>query len=252
MIFHKILTRNQWFSLILLTAGCMVKQLNFANFFGDPAAAAATDATSMTTVAVASASPKLQLINANRKNTSGFDFSVDAIYIFIQLICSCLAGVYNEYLLKGEGARVNIYVQNVFMYVDSIVCNIALLILQGNSMDAINLANLRPVFSINVIIIILNNAAIGIVTSFFLRYLNSILKTFASALELLFTAILCYIFFHIPIHLNTILSIAIVSISIYFYTLSPVVNIPRIAVASKGHKSAPESVELLKDHDQIV
>lgn len=204
----------------------------------------------MTSAATAAAA-KVQIVNTNnKKNTTGFDLSVDAIYIFIQLICSCLAGVYNEYLLKGEGARVNIYVQNVFMYVDSIVCNVVLLILQGNSMDAINLANLRPVFSFNVIIIILNNAAIGIVTSFFLRYLNSILKTFASALELLFTAILCYFLFNIPIYLNTILSIAIVSVSIYLYTLSPVVNIAN--VTKKDYKSTPESVELLKDHDQIV
>lgn len=227
----------------------MVKQLNFTNFFGD-----STTNSDMTTTAAEAVAARIQIINGTaKKNTTGFDFSVDAIYIFIQLICSCLAGVYNEYLLKGEGARVNIYVQNVFMYVDSIVCNLVLLILQGNSMDAINMANLGPVFSINVIIIIINNAAIGIVTSFFLRYLNSILKTFASALELLFTAILCYILFHIPIHMNTVLSIAIVSISIYFYTLSPVVNVAQNVATSKDYKStAPERVELLKDHDQIV
>ena len=41
--------------------------------------------------------------------------------------------------------------------------------------------------------IIANNAAIGIVTSFFLRHLNSILKTFASALELMFTAVLSWV-----------------------------------------------------------
>lgn len=226
----------------------MVKQLNFHSFIGESNG----NDLSMTSAAgeAVAAAARVQMVNANKKNTTGFDLSVDAIYIFIQLICSCLAGVYNEYLLKGEGARVNIYVQNVFMYVDSIVCNMVLLILQGNSMDAINLANLRPVFSFNVIIIILNNAAIGIVTSFFLRYLNSILKTFASALELLFTAILCYFLFHIPIHLNTILSIAIVSVSIYLYTLSPVVN--NANITKKDYKSTPESVELLKDHDQIV
>ena len=44
-----------------------------------------------------------------------------------------------------------------------------------------------------VLIIVLNNAAIGIATSLFLRSLNSILKTFASALELMFTAVLCWV-----------------------------------------------------------
>lgn len=249
MIFHKILTRRQWFSLVLLTLGCMVKQLNLANLFGHTTV---SNPSSQTT-----ANEDLT-INKNavytNKNTTGFDLSIDAIYIFIQLICSCLAGVYNEHLLKGEGARVNIYVQNVFMYVDSIVCNIVLLILQGNSLEAFNVTNLQTVFTFNVIIIILNNAAIGIVTSFFLRYLNSILKTFASALELLFTAILCYFLFNIPIHLNTVLSIAVVSLAIYLYTLSPVVNTALVTTTkhSKEHKFSHETVELLKDNHDIV
>lgn len=187
----------------------------------------------------------------NIKNTSGFDLSIDAIYIFIQLICSCLAGVYNEYLLKGDGARVNIYVQNIFMYVDSIVCNLVFLMLQGNLLTAFNANSLRTVFTLNVIVIIINNAAIGIVTSFFLRYLNSILKTFASALELLFTAILCYIFFGIPIYLNTILSIGVVSFAIYFYSLSPVVNLDATSIKEQKQSYAKQhdTVHLLKDYD---
>lgn len=42
------------------------------------------------------------------------------------------------------------------------------------------------------ILLILNNAALGIVVSLFLKRLNSILKTFASALELMFTAVLSW------------------------------------------------------------
>lgn len=226
----------------------MVKQLNLSDLFGK---------TIISNTLLTTSTPDLTIDkNAvySSKNTTGFDLSIDAIYIFVQLICSCLAGVYNEYLLKGEGARVNIYVQNVFMYVDSIVCNIVLLILQGNSLEAFNVTNLKTVFTFNVIIIILNNAAIGIVTSFFLRYLNSILKTFASALELLFTAILCYFLFNIPIYLNTILSIAIVSFAIYLYTLSPVVNTTTHVTSkhSKEHKFSHETVELLKDNHDIV
>lgn len=189
----------------------------------------------------------------SNKNTTGFDFSIDAVYIFIQLICSCLAGVYNEYLLKNKGASVDIYVQNVFMYIGSIICNISLLILKGDSWEVFNATKIQTVFTFNVIIIIINNAAIGIVTSFFLRYLNSILKTFASALELLFTAILCYILFNIPIHLNTILSIAIVSLAIYLYSLSPVVNTAHVMNKNtKEDRFCHETVELLKDHQETV
>lgn len=181
------------------------------------------------------------------KNTTGFDLSIDAVFILIQLVCSCLAGVYNEYLLKGTGAHINIYIQNVYMYLDSIVCNVALLILQGDLLSAFNIESLKFVFTFNVIIIMINNAAIGIITSFFLKYLNSILKTFASALELLFTAVLCYLLFQIPVYLNTILSIAVVSFSIYLYSLSPVVNTD----TKKATLDREQNVRLLSDTEEV-
>lgn len=187
---------------------------------------------------------------AIHKNTHGFELSIDAVYILIQLICSCLAGVYNEFLLKDTGAHINIYIQNIFMYLDSIVCNLMLLILQGDVMTAFNGDSLKYVFTFNVIIIMINNAAIGIITSFFLKYLNSILKTFASALELLFTAVLSYLIFHIPIHLNTILSIGVVSFAIYLYSLSPVLN----TTMKLDRKTAndEQTVKLLRDAHETV
>lgn len=158
------------------------------------------------------------------KNTNGFDLSINAVYILVQLICSCLAGVYNEYLLKSTGADVDIYVQNVFMYFDSIICNLILLMLEGNLSAVFNVDTVKSILTLKVLLIMLNNAAVGIITCFFLKYLNSILKTFASALELMFTAIFCYILFGMPIHMSTVFSISIVSLAIYLYSLSPVVN----------------------------
>ena len=43
------------------------------------------------------------------------------------MLCSVIAGVYNEFLIKGDGADVHLMVQNVFMYVDSMLCNVILL-----------------------------------------------------------------------------------------------------------------------------
>ncbi len=44
-----------------------------------------------------------------------------------KVLCSVFAGVYNEYIIKGAGADIHIMIQNVFMYLDSIFCNVALL-----------------------------------------------------------------------------------------------------------------------------
>lgn len=116
------------------------------------------------------------------KNTIGLNLSISAVFILIQTVCSCLAGVYNEYLLKDKGSDVNIYVQNVFMYIDSIVCNIVVLLVQGNLFGAFRVESLQSIFQIKVILIMINNAAIGIITS-----------ELAKFFLVFFSVMLCYI-----------------------------------------------------------
>lgn len=92
-LFKKDLSKIQWLSLVLLTIGCMIKELKMEGNI--------------------------------RQQSNGFFISI--LLMLTQILCSCLAGVYNEYLLKkGQGVNVNIYVQNIYMYTDSILCNILL------------------------------------------------------------------------------------------------------------------------------
>ncbi|XP_012266859.2 UDP-galactose transporter senju [Athalia rosae] len=191
VVFKKQLSTKQWISLVLLTFGCMVKHLD---------------------------------MNYGIHIFQNWHFSLNALFIFVQTLCSCLAGVYNEYLLKGHGAKIDIFVQNVFMYIDSIFCNVAVLIGQGSLAEIFSQTNQSIFTQPKVLLIMVNNAAGGIITSFFLQSLNSILKTFASALELVFTAILCWILFNIPVYLNTVLAIVIVSYSVLLYSQNPVQN----------------------------
>lgn len=114
------------------------------------------------------------------------------------------------------------------MYIDSIFCNIIAIILLTTFKNSVSdtfsnigiSASLQP----KIILIMLNNAIVGIITSFFLKTLNSILKTFASAMELIFTAVLCWILFNIVINTNTVISIAMVSFAIILYSRNPVQN----------------------------
>ncbi|XP_014486767.1 PREDICTED: CMP-sialic acid transporter 2 [Dinoponera quadriceps] len=192
VIFNKKLSAIQWFSLVFLTVGCMVKHFD------------------------------ISVLNT--------EFHVDSslLLILIQIICSCLAGVYNEYLLKRQGANINIFVQNVFMYVDSIFCNIvaivALSIFKNCFNNIFSNVDISAFVQPAVVLIMLNNAFVGIITSFFLKNLNSILKTFASAMELMFTALLCWLLFNIPINTNTVISILMVSFAVVLYSRNPVQN----------------------------
>lgn len=222
IVFRKILTLGQWMSLILLTCGCIVNRLDFSAVFGSD-------------LADADSRPALKL-------------HPFMLLILLQAVCSCLAGVYNEYILKHQGADVNIYVQNAYMYIDSILINLLVLYYAdiGGGMgttanadsDADGTAATGSIWSLSVILVMVNNACIGIVTSYFLKYLNSILKTFASALELLATAVLCYILFGIAITINTVLSIALVSLAIYLYTCAPVNNDEKDGARHQHDKTA--------------
>ena len=114
--------------------------------------------------------------------------------------------------------------QNVFMYMDSIICNVIVLGYSGKLMQAFTPEAIETILQPKVIMIIINNAAIGIVTAMFLRSLNSILKTFASALELMFTAVLSWMLFGIPVNILTAVAIAIVSYATLLYAQNPVDN----------------------------
>lgn len=194
LLFKRQLSMIQWFSLMLLTVGCIVKQAGGLHV---------------------------------SSTTSSLVLNSSLLLILLQIFCSCFAGVYNEYLLKDVGSHVHIMIQNVFMYLDSIVCNLFIIIISGEIYKLTELSDITNIiFDPKVVAVMTNNAFCGIVTSVFLKNLNSILKSFASALELVFTAILCWIIFGIPIDIYTAIAVAIVSYATYLYAKNPVVNKP--------------------------
>lgn len=175
---------------------------------------------------------------ATTQSTSDTDISSQIFNIYFlsinfQNFCSCLAGTYNEYLLKTKGSNVDIFLQNVFMYLDSVLCNVIMLMFKGEITSLFD--DLAPLCDTFVILITVNSAIVGIVTSFFLKNLNSILKTYASALELVITAVVCYLLFNILITVYTVISICLVSIAAAMYLKNPVSNVSKSVAESKDH-----------------
>ncbi|GFO10148.1 CMP-sialic acid transporter 1-like [Plakobranchus ocellatus] len=219
IVFKKYLSRIQWASLLLLTVGCIIKEVRH-------------DVSSHT--------------DSAEKMTSFFDYvDIHLLFIMLQVFSSCFAGVYNEFLLKDVGVDVHIMMANVFMYLNSIVCNALVLLYKGQLIEAFHYDSIATIMQPGVMAIVVNNAAIGIVTSLFLRNLNSILKTFASALELMFTAVLCWIIFNIPVDVYTVLAIFIVSAATYLYAQHPVVNKAKHEAAMEVNKSEKGGAPLL-------
>ena len=209
----------QWLSLILLTVGCIIKEINHDT--------------------------KARTVVEYGGESSHFHINLSFLLILLQIFCSCFAGVYNEYLLKNRGANVHIMMQNFFMYADSIVCNIAILAFSGDLTHVFAPESLQSVFRPKVLVIVFNMAGAGIITSLFLKNLNSILKTFASAMELMFTAVLCWIIFGISIDMYTLIAIAVVTAAIVLYSHNPVVNLGKTdsSEVSSPEKSPEKTIE---------
>ena len=191
MLFSKQLSLKQWFSLGLLTFGCIIQHIGHSS-----------------------------------AETSSFSFRVDEylLLMLVQIFSSCIAGVYNEYLLKGKAGDVPFLTQSFFMYLDSIICNFGYMYFNGSFSNAVSPEGLAALKQPIVLAIILNNTIAGLITAILLKKLNSILKQFAASLEIIFTAILVWLLFGKAITTYTFLAIMIVCTSIYIYSTSPIQN----------------------------
>lgn len=208
VLFDKKLTMRQWFSLGLLTFGCIVQHIGHSS-----------------------------------AETSSFSFQVDR-YLFlmlVQIFSSCIAGVYNEYLLKGHAGDVPFLTQSFFMYLDSIICNFGYMYFTGTFSTAVSPEGLAALKKPIVVAIIVNNTMAGLVTAILLKKLNSILKQFGASLEIIFTAILVWLLFGKAITTYTFIAIVIVCSAIYIYSRSPIEN-PQKAVDSDDPQKKTENV----------
>jgi len=195
VLFSQILTCKQWGSLLLLTIGCLIH-------------AGGTTKESQASFAL----------------DSWQAIGLGLLFILTQVLCSVFAGVYNEFLIKGKGADIDIMIQNVFMYLDSIICNVLLLGGKGELSSAFTIGALSSLANPLVLLLIINNAVLGIITSLFLQKLNSVVKAFASALELVITALVSWPLLDIPLTPHTVTALVAICAAVVIYAQNPVVN----------------------------
>jgi drug/metabolite transporter (DMT)-like permease len=87
---------------------------------------------------------------------------------------------------------------------------------------------------------------IGVVTSLFLKVLDSVRKAIASALELVFLPLLSTILFGVPLTLSMVVSVVFVASGVYIYSL-PVDTKSAKSSSAETHKVA---VDDLKNGDE--
>jgi solute carrier family 35 (UDP-sugar transporter), member A1/2/3 len=140
------------------------------------------------------------------------------VFMLFQASLSAFAGVYNEFLLKRD-VSMDVNEQNFFMYSFALMFNLGWGLL--TNAEYYTSGQVFGSMSGIVFIIVVNGALIGIVTSLILKFINVIVKAFASACEVLLTAVLASLFLGEALTLQDVVACSIVMVSIYYYYTAP-------------------------------
>jgi len=232
------LSKIQWTSLIILTFACILKEITFPD----------------------SAKKMAEFLENNETSSSlpvedsksVFDVSIISILIlFVQILSSCTANVYNQILLKNKD-NADLWIQNLFMYLNGFLLNLLVLVLKSfTENSSMTPSSITHNFSAPHLLLILNQTFLGISASMLLKYLNVIIKAFSSAVEMLVSAIAQYLVFGLTVKgLNNYLAYLIAWFSLYLYALNPIENDD--IKARRGSRGTPDYEKVGNDDTSKV
>ncbi|GAB2233301.1 hypothetical protein Droror1_Dr00002521 [Drosera rotundifolia] len=141
------------------------------------------------------------------------------MYTLIFVTVPSMASVFNEYALKSQ-YDTSIYLQNLFLYGYGAIFNF-LAIVGSAVVKGPNSFDIFQGHSRATMLLIFNNAAQGILSSFFFKYADTILKKYSSTVATIFTGIASALLFGHMITMNFVLGISIVVISMHQF-FSPI------------------------------
>ncbi|PIA29715.1 hypothetical protein AQUCO_05800076v1 [Aquilegia coerulea] len=160
------------------------------------------------------------------------------VYTLIFVTVPSMASVFNEYALKSQ-FETSIYLQNLFLYGYGALFNflgiLVTVIIKGPSSFDILQGHSKATM-----LLIFNNAAQGILSSFFFKYADTILKKYSSTVATIFTGIASAALFGHTLTINFMLGISIVFISMHQF-FSPLAKV----------KDEPQNgnLEVMEVHD---
>ncbi|PIM99479.1 putative UDP-galactose transporter [Handroanthus impetiginosus] len=135
------------------------------------------------------------------------------VYTLIFVTVPSLASVFNEYALKSQ-YDTSIYLQNLFLYGYGAIFNF-LGILASAVFKGPSSFDILEGHSKTTMLLICNNAAQGILSSFFFKYADTILKKYSSTVATIFTGIASALLFGHALTINFMLGISVVFISMH-------------------------------------
>lgn len=197
VIFQKKLGRYKWISVLLVFTGCIVRAIETVDFSAD--------------------------------KSLRMEFAYDYGLVLLQVAANCCATVYNEFLLKKK-PHIPTNLQNMFLYFNTIVCLICTLSfrLTGVSInEALDAENLAALASPQVLAMISIMSFGGILTSYFIKVLDSVRKVLANGIEIIILSVVtCVLYKDHHATPTLVVSVALVVSGTYLYSAPPSKYLP--------------------------
>lgn len=126
-------------------------------------------------------------------------------------LCSGIAAVYCEFVMKFKFHRENVFLQNIKFSVCSIFCNLMISIIHGNILHWY----IEPIHILGIVCM----AIYGILTGLVLKYNGSVVKTYSTSLSVFVSILLSYFLWGYKISIYFILGsiMSILGIFVFVY-----------------------------------
>lgn len=241
-LLKRSLSKRQWISLVLLTAGIAMVQVTPEAFHDIVSSAMYLINGSTTEVETVAEKASRLLVRADHGGAE-MDQKVGLISVIIACMLSGLAGVYFEKVLKGSNA--SLWVRNVQLSFYSLFPAFFLGVL---AKDGAQIAEKGFFHGYNGVVwtAIMLQAVGGIVVALCVKYADNIAKNFAASISILVSCVASVYFFDFVVTINIVLGAGVVIFATYLYALPETVTpadplLPR--TSTPGRESATDKRE---------
>ncbi len=137
-------------------------------------------------------------------------------YTLCSIVVPSLASVYNEYALK-KNFETSVHLQNLFMYLYGLMFNTIALMIVWMRNGFQDIGSLFAGHNSMTMLLVANNAAQGVLSSFFFKFADTILKKYSSTVATIFTGLVSAFLFGHQITINFCIGVSIVLISMHLF-----------------------------------
>ena len=162
--------------------------------------------------------------NSDSDDNNGV-WSVRELWLLLLVMCSSLAGVYNEKYLRNQYKHIPVLIQGIHYYFYGMLFNLIAFCIISNSEYANQLEPFTKGWNLSIFwIIVILNACVGLCYAFLFKYLGALNQNIVRGSAVIVVFFFELLFFHHVFVLNTFCAMLIIITAISLWTQVPTLS----------------------------